>query len=114
MTATGSTAFGETHRRDGSTDRSISDVEAEVQHVAFLDAVLLAFQAQAAGVAGAGFAAVLDEVVVADGFGADEALFEVGVDHAGGLGCGRAALEDRKSTRLNSSHECASRMPSSA
>ena len=28
-----------------------SDVEAEVQHVAFLDAVFLAFQAQAAGVA---------------------------------------------------------------
>src|SRR3546814_6126210 len=30
------------------------------------------------------------------------------------LGDGRALLEDRKSTRLNSSHSCASRMPSSA
>src|SRR3546814_10953544 len=33
-----------------------SDVEAEVQHVAFLDPVFLAFQAQAAGVAGPGLA----------------------------------------------------------
>ena len=34
-----------------------SDVEAEVQHVAFLDHVFLALQAQAAGIAGAGLAA---------------------------------------------------------
>src|SRR3546814_5043530 len=38
-----------------------SDVEAEVQHVAFLDPVFLAFQAQAAGVAGAGLALVRSE-----------------------------------------------------
>src|SRR3546814_1029903 len=66
-----------------------SDVEAEVQHVAFLDPVFLAFQAQAAGVAGAGLALVLDEFVVADGFGADEALLEVGLDDGGGLGGGQ-------------------------
>src|SRR3546814_18783882 len=40
-----------------------SDVEAEVQHVAFLAPVFLAFQAQAAGVTGAGFAAVLDDEI---------------------------------------------------
>src|SRR3546814_6607614 len=32
----------------------------------------------------------------------------------GGASSGRAATTDRKSTRLNSSHYCASRMPSSA
>src|SRR3546814_16812865 len=57
-----------------------SDVEAEVQHVAFLDPVFLAFQAQAAGVTGAGFAAVPDDVVAADGFGAAAALFDVEVE----------------------------------
>src|SRR3546814_8193326 len=37
------------------------------------------------------------------------------VRHAGGKGRGAArGIEDRKSTRLNSSHYCASRMPSSA
>src|SRR3546814_4286065 len=33
--------------------------------------------------------------------------------HFGGRGDGDAHLEDRKSTRLNSSHECEHRMPSS-
>src|SRR5690606_18696778 len=42
-----------------------SDVEAEVQHVAFLDDVVLAFQAQAAGFLGALLALEVDEVVIA-------------------------------------------------
>src|SRR5690606_27722190 len=67
------------HRREISPRGS--DVEAEVEDVALLHPVLLALQPQPAGVAGAGFAAVPDEVVVADGLGADEALLEVGVDH---------------------------------
>src|SRR5690606_15543707 len=70
-----------------------SDVEAEMQDVALLHAVLLALQAQAAGVARAGFAPVLDEVVVADGLGADEALLEVGMDDRGGLRRGGAGLD---------------------
>src|SRR3546814_2250928 len=37
------------------------------------------------------------------------AIFEVDLDHRIGI-----PLRDRKSTRLNSSHYCASRMPSSA
>src|SRR6187551_2038174 len=62
-----------------------SDVEQEVQHVAVLDDVLLAFLAQPARRCGTGLALVLDEVVVADRLGADEAALEVGVDHPGGL-----------------------------
>jgi outer membrane receptor protein involved in Fe transport len=69
-----------------------SDVEAEVQNVAFLDPVFLALQPQPAGIAGAGLAAVLDEVIKADGLGADEALLEVGMDDGRGLRRGRAAL----------------------
>src|SRR5690242_20272712 len=62
-----------------------SDVEAEMEDVALLDPVLLAFQPQPPRFPGAGFPAVADEVVVADGLGADEALLEVGVDHRRGL-----------------------------
>ena len=64
-----------------------------MQHVAFLDQVFLALQPQPAGVAGARFAAVADEIVVRDGLGADEALLEVGVDHAGRLRGGVALVD---------------------
>src|SRR5690606_15383785 len=69
-----------------------SHVEPEVQDVALLHAVLLALQAHATGLARTRLATVLDEVVVGDGFGADEALLEVGVDHRRGLGRGGAGL----------------------
>ena len=69
-----------------------SDVEAEQHHVAVLDDIVLAFGAQLAGVAGARFAAELDEVVVGDGLGADEAALEVGVDLARRLGRPRAPV----------------------
>src|SRR5690606_26595469 len=65
-----------------------SDVETEVQHVAFLDDVVLAFQSQTAGFLGALLALEVDEVVIADGFGADEATFEIGMDDARRLRCG--------------------------
>ena len=61
-----------------------SDIEQEVQHVAVLDDVVLAFGTHLAGFLGALFALVLDEVVEGDGLGADEAAFEVGMDDAGG------------------------------
>src|SRR5690606_24226687 len=70
-----------------------SDVEAEVQHVAFLDDVVLAFQAQAAGFLGALLALEVDEVVIADGFGADESTLEIGMYDAGGLRCGGAGAQ---------------------
>src|SRR5205085_3770695 len=61
------------------------DVEQEVQHVAVLDDVLLAFGAHSAGLPGALLAPERDEVVERDRLGADEAALEVGVDDAGGL-----------------------------
>src|SRR5476649_155372 len=69
---------------------STLNVEAEVHHVAVFNDVVLAFQAPFAGFLGARFALVLDEVVVGDDFGADEAFFEVGVYHASSLRCGSA------------------------
>jgi hypothetical protein len=69
------------------------DVEQEVQHVAVLDDVFLAFGAHLAGFLGAGLALVGDEVVEGDGLGADEALLEIGVDHAGGLRRGVALVD---------------------
>ena len=71
--------------RSGGRPLAGSDIEQEVQHVAVLDDVVLAFGAHLAGFLGALFALVLDEVVEGDGLGADEAAFEVGVDDAGGL-----------------------------
>src|SRR3546814_12556534 len=70
-----------------------SDVEEEVQHVAVLDDVFLAFLAQPPSRGGAGFALVLDEVVVADRLGADEAFLEIAVDHPCRLRCGGTALQ---------------------
>src|SRR3990167_11031477 len=68
------------------TDQVRSDVEQEVQHVAVLDHVLLAFRTHLAGLFRACFTLVLDEVLEGDGLGADEAPLEIGVDDAGGLG----------------------------
>ena len=51
--------------------------------VAVGDDIFLAFQPQLAGVAGAGFATQGDIVGIGDGLGADKALFEIGMDHAG-------------------------------
>jgi hypothetical protein len=71
-----------------------------VQHIAFLDDVVLAFQAQLAGLLAPGLALVFDEVVVGDGFGADEALLEVGMDDAGRLRRGAPALTVQARTSL--------------
>jgi hypothetical protein len=61
-----------------------------VDHVAVLHHVFLAFQPPLAGVLRALLALVVHEIVVGDHLGADEALLEVGVDHAGGLWRGGA------------------------
>ena len=61
-------------------------VEAELHDVAVLHDVVLALDPGLAGRAGLGDRAGLDQVVVADDLGLDEALLEVGVDDAGGLG----------------------------
>ena len=75
------------------------DVEAEQQDVAVLDDIFLAFRAHLARVLGAGLAAERDEIVVGDGFGADEPALEVGVDLARGLGR-LGAFVDRPGARF--------------
>ena len=62
-------------------------VEAEVDHVAVLDHILLALAAEQALLLGGGHAlpqAIMSSI--GDDLGADEAPLEVGVDLAGGLG----------------------------
>ena len=72
-------------RRSGAPEYAIAlSVEPEMHDVAVGDDIFLAFQPQLAGIAGAGFAAERDVIGIGDGFGADKALFEIGVDHAGG------------------------------
>ena len=51
--------------------------------VAVGDDVVLAFQPQLAGIAGAGFAAERNVIGIGDGLGADESLLEVGVNDPG-------------------------------
>ena len=58
--------------------------------IAVVNDIVLALDTQLAGFPGAMFAAVFDEIVVADGLGTDETALEVGVDHGRGLGRGRA------------------------
>src|SRR5262245_30867462 len=74
-------------------------VEQEVHDVAVVDDVLLAFHAQLAGRLDARFAAVLVEVFERIDLRANEALLEVGVDHAGRLGR-RRPLADRPRANL--------------
>ena len=75
------------HRRSAGDDTlRVSVVKPEMHHVAVGDDIVLAFQAEFAGVARAGFALARNIIGIGDGFGADEALLEIGMDHAGGLG----------------------------
>ena len=66
---------------------SKSDVEADLEHVAVGDFVVLAFDAELAGVACFGPRADLEQLVPVDDLGADEPALQVGVDDARGLGC---------------------------
>src|SRR5258706_4478807 len=83
-------------RRAGGvkTGRQESDVEAEMDDVAVLHGIVLAFEAELARLAAFGVAAVADEVVVGHNFGADEAALDVAVDLSGGL-ARRRPLPDR-------------------
>ena len=56
-----------------------------MHHVAIFHDVLLAFEAQGAAGSGFGFGAGIEQLVPADGFGANEMMFEIGVDGAGGF-----------------------------
>src|SRR5690606_8578052 len=80
-------------RRSDGLSPNVLDVEAELHHVPVLHDVVLALHAGLALRAGLGDRAGLDEVGEGDDLGLDEALLEVGVDDAGGLGGGGAALD---------------------
>src|SRR5215467_11178840 len=58
----------------------------EVHHVTVFDDVVLSLQPHFAGLLGRDLAAQCHEIAVGDGFGADEALLEVAVNGASGLG----------------------------
>src|SRR5665647_2176346 len=73
--------------------------DAKLDDVAVGHDVVLALDAGLACGAGGGDGAEGDEVVVRDDFGLDEALLEVRVDDAGGLG-GGGALADRPGAGL--------------
>lgn len=64
----------------------ISYVEAEIDHVAVLDHILLALGPQQPLLLGGGHAAAGDHLVKVDGLCPDEAPLDVGVDLSGGLG----------------------------
>lgn len=63
-----------------------SDVEQEVQHIAVLHHVFLAFCTHLAGILGALLALVGNEIVKGNGLRADETAFKIAVNHAGRLG----------------------------
>ena len=77
-----------------------SDVELEVDHVAVLHDVFLAFNAEVTVFAGLAHGAPLDQIVVAHNLGLDEAALEVGVDGASGLGGGVAGVNGPGATFL--------------
>ncbi len=51
-----------------------------MHHVAVGDHILLAFEAKAAGIASACLSPIGDIIVIGDGFGANEAAFEIAMD----------------------------------
>ena len=57
----------------------------DVHHIAILHDVVFAFEAQGAFGAGVGFGAGFEQLVPADGFGANEVLFQIGMDGSGAL-----------------------------
>src|SRR3954471_25011430 len=70
-----------------------SDAEAELDHVAVLDDVVLALQAHLAQLTGLRPGADVEQLVPLDHLGPDEPALEVGVDAPGALRRGRALEE---------------------
>src|SRR4030088_2258289 len=64
---------------------SISPRVPNVHHVAVLHDVVFAFEAQGALGAGVGFGAGFEKLIPADGFGANEMMFQIGMNGAGAL-----------------------------
>ena len=76
-----------------ATPPRASDVEQEIQQITILHHVVFSFDAHLALLFGTRFAATGDEVSIRDGLRADETLFEIGVDDAGGLRRGVALVD---------------------
>ena len=86
-----------------------------MDHVAVFDDVFLAFQTPFTGILGTLLALVLDKVVIADDFGTNKALFEVGMDNTGRLRSGCADLDGPGTYLFYTGGEIASiRTPTSA
>src|SRR5579871_2502844 len=65
----------------GATRAGRLGIKSKMQHVAVGDDVILAFQAELAQLPRTGLALARHIIGIGDGFGADEALLEIGVDH---------------------------------
>ena len=74
----------------GSARTTTLHIEAEVHDVAVVHDVVLAFQPHLAGLLCSLLTLAGNEIVEGNHFGADEPMFEVGMDDAGRLGRGRA------------------------
>ena len=79
--------------QDGRRACHVSDIEAEVHHVAILNDVILALGPHFPGLLGAGLATRGHIVFKGDRFSPDKSLFEIAMDNAGCLRC-RHALSD--------------------
>src|SRR5215213_6970222 len=82
-----------------------SDIEQEVDHIAILDDVLLAFPAQPAELPRFGQTAGGDQVVIGDDLGSNETPLDVRVDLAGCLDRGGAAANGPGATLVGSDGE---------
>jgi len=84
----GSRGGGAAPTRRRSCRHGLSDVKTEVDDVAVLDNIVLAFRPQLARLFRPLLATAGDEVIVGDGLRADEAALEIGMDLTRRLGCG--------------------------
>src|SRR6478736_5171315 len=86
-------ATGQRHRRAHEASGSTAlNVETKMHDVAVADDVVLAFEPHFSSLFCALLALAGEKVIIGDDFGPDKAFFEIGVDHAGSLGRGAAAM----------------------
>src|SRR5439155_7054560 len=94
VTTTSAAASTSSPRTSQGTIRSLeSDVEADLEHVAVGDFVVLAFHAQPPDFSRLRPRANLEQLIPADDFGADEAALQVRVNHARAFRCLGAGAE---------------------
>ena len=59
-----------------------------MENIAILDEVFRAFDPELASLLGPDLTITGDIIIIGDGFGTDEAAFEIGMDNPGGVGGG--------------------------